>query len=299
MRRHQLAEMHDHPRCPGFLRDLMTDALESLWAHTCAYDAIVPRLSAAMERAGSHQVLDLCSGGGGPWMNLAEKLECARGSPVKVRLTDRCPNRDAFERSRVLSQRLDFWLASVEAAHVPSELSGFRTMFSTFHHFAPAEARRVLSNAVESGCGIAIFEAARRSPKTVLTLFAVPLLIMALAPAVWPFRWARLFWTLVVPLVPFLVWYDGLVSCLKTYSHEELKAMTREIDAAGYDWQVGEERSGWLPITYLIGYPATEARIPVPSLGRARSNDSEFTEAARSVDADRQPASLPQSALQQ
>ncbi len=47
---------------------------------------------------------------------------------------------------------------------VPRELKGFRTMFTSFHHFPPEEARAILQNAVDAGEGIGIFEITRRAP---------------------------------------------------------------------------------------------------------------------------------------
>jgi hypothetical protein len=36
----KLGEIHDHPRFPTFLRDLVTDALESLWTFSNTYRSI-------------------------------------------------------------------------------------------------------------------------------------------------------------------------------------------------------------------------------------------------------------------
>ena len=113
----------------------------------------------------------------------------------------------------------------------------------------------MLGNAVACNQGIGIFEAARRAPRTMLTVCFVPIIALLLAPSIRPFRWSRLFWTYLVPAVPFVLWYDGLISCLRSYSREELDAMVRGLASNDYEWQVGEEQSGWLPVTYLIGCP--------------------------------------------
>ena len=54
MRRQEWFELHDHRLYPGFLRDLVTDALEAIWNCTNSYRVIVPRLRAAMEDAETH-----------------------------------------------------------------------------------------------------------------------------------------------------------------------------------------------------------------------------------------------------
>jgi hypothetical protein len=51
------------------------------------YAPIVPRLRAALEKTGERQIVDLCSGGGGPWLRLlsefGDELRIAEGSPYR------------------------------------------------------------------------------------------------------------------------------------------------------------------------------------------------------------------------
>ena len=67
MRRAELFEIHDHSRFPTFLRDLVTDALQALWNFSNSYKPILPLLRNALDVVGTREILDLCSGGGGPW----------------------------------------------------------------------------------------------------------------------------------------------------------------------------------------------------------------------------------------
>jgi len=97
MQRKPWFEIHDHPRFPDFLRDLSTEALEAIWDVMNVYRPIVPTLKYAMEAADSHTVVDLCSGGGGPWLGLQQDL-ASIGYPISVHLTDLYPNQRAFSR---------------------------------------------------------------------------------------------------------------------------------------------------------------------------------------------------------
>jgi len=260
MRRLELQEIHDHPAFPAPLRNLVTDALQSLWEFGNSYKPVLPRLLDGMERAGTREVLDLCSGGGGPWLRLAREPELRRAAGIAfgiaVRLSDKYPNLGAFERASAVSDLLRFEPAPVDATDIPASLPGFRTIFSSFHHFGPGEARRLLSDAMEKRRGVGVFEMARRSPRTLLTICVIPLLAVYLAPTIRPFRWSRLLWSWLVPLVPFVLFYDGIVSCLRAYSREELEELIQPLAAPDYEWQIGEERGGFLPVTYLLGYPA-------------------------------------------
>jgi hypothetical protein len=254
-------EIHDHRLFPTFLRDLVTDALQALWDFSNSYKPILPLLRDTLARVGTREVLDLCSGGGGPWFRLARDLESEYHFSINVCLTDKYPNKEALERAH-LNSNSNIWFdpRSVQATEVPADLRGFRTMFSSFHHFRAADAREVLADAVERRKGIAIFEMARREPQTLLAICFIPLLILFLTPQIRPFRWSRLLWTYVLPVVPFVLWFDGWMSCLRSYSHEQLSELVRSMSCETYLWELGTQRDGFLPVTYLIGYPASSLR---------------------------------------
>ena len=275
MGRTDLVELHDHRWFPTFLRDLVTDALQVLWQFGNSYGPILSHLYRGLTASSSAapvRVVDLCSGGGGPWLRLSNTLERDFRLPIHVCLTDKYPNRDAFEevRARCRLQSgsrsdLGFVAATIDATRVPPELRGFRTIFSSFHHFGPADAREILRNAVQGGEGIGVFELAKREVRTMLVLCFVPFLVLLLTPRIRPFRWSRLFWTYVIPAVPFVIWFDGIVSCLRAYGLEELREMIGRLPETTskrtYRWELGEERTGLLPVTYLIGYPESVATL--------------------------------------
>ena len=73
-------------------------------------------------------------------------------------------------------------------------------------------------------------------------MLVLPWLAVLAAPFVRPFRLERLFWTWVIPVVPFVLMFDGIVSCLRTYSPAELAQLTAEVQtpAGGlpYHWRL-------------------------------------------------------------
>jgi len=257
MKRLHLVEIHDQDWCPRTVRDGLTDYLQFVIATTKSYAAMVPILAAALQRTGTRRVLDLCSGAAGPWLWLHPVL-AERGVSVSVRLTDKYPNLDAFRQSsRLTHQVISYHPQSVDAAGVPEELTGFRTIFSAFHHFRPEQARAVLADAVHQRQGIAVFEGTQHSVLALLSMLLVPLMVLLITPFIRPFRWSRLLWTYLLPLMPLLALFDGLVSCLRTYSVEELRDLVARLDANNYHWDIGTVKStaAPMPITYLIGVP--------------------------------------------
>lgn len=257
MRRLHLLEIEDQPWCPAPIRDAGTDFLRTALRVGNNYGPVVPRLREALRRTGARRVVDLCSGGGGPWPRLVRDLD--REEPrVEVVLTDRYPNLEALRRVRDESGgRLGFHPEPVDALRIPPELDGFRTLFSGFHHFRPVDARAILADAVRSRQGIAVFETTERTPLAVALTALSPLFVLLLTPFIRPFRWSRLLWTYLVPVVPPFVLFDGVVSCLRTYTPAELRELVEPFAGDGYTWEIGEERGpGPIPVTYLIGYPS-------------------------------------------
>jgi hypothetical protein len=258
----QLFEIHEQAWFPGRLRDLTTDALQFVLNTANIYAPIVYRLRRALAATDASNVLDLCSGAGGPWLTLWKTLEQEEGRPFEVCCTDKFPNAKAFASAKPLEgNRILFRSTPVDATKVPGALTGFRTIFSSFHHFRPAEARAILEDAVKSRRGIAIFEAAERSVLALVLTILMPIGNLILTPFMRPFRWSRLLWTYAIPVVPFLLFFDGVMSCLRTYSVRELIELTSGLRSAGYEWKIGQETGDVfpLPITYLIGYPVRES----------------------------------------
>jgi hypothetical protein len=254
MRNNSLIEIHDHPNFPPLLRDLFTDALQSIWSFSNSYAAIAPRLRTLINQLDTHQILDLCSGAGGPLIALAPSLRSPADPTLHICLTDKYPNHQAFERAS-LNSTFSYESRSIDAANVPADLPGVRTIFSSFHHFNHLEARNILADAFHQQRAIAIFEVPNPAFKTMLITCSVPFLAMFLSLRARPFRWSRLFFTFIIPIIPFTLWLDGIISCLRAYSQQELHTLVEGLSTPTYQWDIGEDRSGLLPITYLIGHP--------------------------------------------
>jgi len=260
MKRLHLIELEDLAGFPTPIRDGITDFLEYAVVVSNLYKPIIPRLERVLKTLRIQRIVDLCSGGGGPWKSLQTHLAPLREGQTTVCLTDRYPNVAALTELKQDSQgRLDFVATSISAMNVPAELEGFRTLFSSFHHFPPEQARAILEDAVVKRQGIAIFESTQRHPLFLLYMLFTPILVLLSAPFIRPFKWQRLFWTYLIPAIPLAVMFDGIVSCLRTYTVAELTELTQGLGDGAYEWEMGVERLGFLPVgvTYLIGYPKT------------------------------------------
>lgn len=257
MKRRHLLEIHDQAWCPPGVRDGLTDLLRHAINKVDAFGPIIPQLLSAMERSGSRDIVDLCSGGGGPWPSLLPHLAGCDSGVDRVILTDLYPNLKALGAVQALDPgRVTIENRPVSVLQVPSRLKGFRTQFNAFHHFRPDEAQAILQNAVDSREGIGIFELASRRPSTIGGMAMVsPMVAWWGTPLVRPVRPAAWFWTYYLPVLPVVFTIDGVVSCLRAYTCAELESMVERLDDPGYHWDIGVHGKEPFEVTYLIGYP--------------------------------------------
>ena len=265
MRRVHFIELHEQPWFPSSLRDDVTDAVQFGFNLMNAYEPVAPLLRSMMDSTGKgansqQSIVDMCSGGGGPWLDISRKLRCLAtegdSSNLQIWLTDKYPNLAAFQRVSASSDhRITYYPEPVDAMNVPRALKGLRTMFTSFHHFSPVDARAILQNAVDAGESVGIFEITRRAPSTIGIIFIGVLLLFLHTPRIRPFRWSRLLWTYLIPIIPFILLFDGVVSCLRTYRLQELREIVDQLTSCEYQWEIGELAGKRAPVTYLIGYP--------------------------------------------
>ncbi|RMG65437.1 MAG: hypothetical protein D6715_08540 [Calditrichaeota bacterium] len=258
----RLFEWEDFHWFPGTLRVLVTDVLRFLVSRLRLYRPAVAVLVACLKAASAPRIIDLGSGSGGPLPDLAPELSRHLGRPVDILLTDRFPPPRWPEDSPCR-----YWLRPLEATAVPPDWPGVRTLFNAFHHFPPEQAGRILQQAVLAGEPIAVFELVNRHPLTVALICLLPLVVWLVTPFIRPFSWQRLVWTYLLPVVPLVVWWDGLVSCFRVYSAEQLYRLARSIQAPGYRWRWGQQRRlGLVQLQYFVGMPESRKAGADPDL---------------------------------
>jgi len=252
LRRVHLFEFGDQEWFPQLLRDAETayiatayrfwPALPRQWAE---------RISTVLHPGKPAEILDLCSGSGGPMPLIIEEL-VKWDYDVRASLTDLYVNPTPDSHPRIV------WLAEpVDASHVPPKLVGVRTMFSAFHHFRPDAAQAILRDAFERHRAICIFESGSGTLLGVAAMFGVPLVVLALMPLARPFRWTHLVFTYLIPLIPLIVLWDGIISMLRIYSPKQMQKFTADLQAPNYAWEIGHIKVRGIPdgLPYLIGRP--------------------------------------------
>lgn len=257
MGRLHLFELEDQPWLPSVIRDAGTAYLEFASKLAKQGETVAPVLSEALHRASEERIVDLCSGGAGPLPVALAAIEHSEERLVRATLTDLYPNKNAFDKAIANNPAFSARYDSVDATAVPKDLKGLRTLFSGFHHFRPAQAQQILQDAVDDHSPIAIFEFVSRHPIAMIGILFAPLVALLVVPFLRPFRWGWIPLTYLVPIIPLFIGWDGLVSCLRCYNQEELKALTSAASSPDYDWEVGRLNMPGAPFdgSFVIGTP--------------------------------------------
>ena len=163
-------------------------------------------------------------------------------------------------------------LSPVDAANCPSDLLSrtsvpekskrqFRLFSLAFHHFPDIIAVRILRNTLATSDGFAILELQGRDLGNLFIVLCMwPMLLLGSWYWFWG-CWGHLFFTYAVPIVPLVIVFDGLVSCLRTRREGEVMKLIREAvrgdegGLEGWRFETGGELHTWPTGTmqYFIG----------------------------------------------
>lgn len=259
MRRIHLFEIEDFAWFPSSLRDCLTEMLIVVHRILKTSDDLAPIVERALLETGQRRIVDLCSGSGGPMVEVAKRLrQSDELADLQLKLTDLYPT---VRSSRSLDDGTEFHQEPIDAIDVPTELTGMRTMVCSFHHMRPTAARQILENAQQSAQPICIFEISDNSmPPPWLFWVGLPMnFVFALicSAMVRPMTWKQLVFTWVIPVLPICFAWDGAVSNVRTYSLSDLDELLQRLGSDNYRWETGTIPAKPSNKIYLLGMPRT------------------------------------------
>lgn len=244
MKRFHLFEIADQDWCPSAIRRGVTAFLATVSSRTGIYRPTIAVIKRLLERAKTSEIIVLCAGSGGGILDVAKVLD----SNTKIVLTDIVPDTGLSRNSLTMV----YDPRPVDVRRIPADLKGVRVIYGSFHHFRPNDAKAILESAVSAHEPIAIFEATERSVRGLAVSLLIPVLVLGMMLLARPVRILQLILTYLLPILPLVIFWDGLVSSLRSYTQKELLAFVENLKS--YEWEVGvlsgphRER-----ITYLSG----------------------------------------------
>lgn len=273
--RWHLFEIGDQSWCPGWMRTYIQSYLTSVWnLHVPPFSKTSPAGVAAdlildnLSDASSYTFVELCAGAGGPTSTietiLNTKLQAEGKRPAQFVLTDLYPCVEEWSAISKRQENVSFIAEPVDATSceriAPRDRRECRIFNLSFHHFDDPLAAKMLRKAMESADSFmwvlfpvkienhvlklttsSICEMAQRNFTSLLNIPVMFLFPYWHTIARYRNSPLHLFFTYVIPLLPFLTAFDGLVSTIRCRTGEEIQDLLhqKDLDLSGWTCKSG------------------------------------------------------------
>lgn len=257
----QAFEFMDLPQTPRFLRDSVVESLGNAMRWSGVFKTAAPVFREFLDSLDSDRVLDLCSGSGEPAAVMLDALKDGGDALPHFYISDLFPVvHQMAEAAAQFPDNIEPINTPLDATNVPDIYphSG-RMVNAAFHHFPPALAKRILEDAAGKRKAIIIMEPMTRHGRGALRMGV----FFVAANIVNPFiskqdRLLKGLFTYLVPLIPLMAAWDGLVSIVRMYTREDFEALTADIDAP-YAWEFRKVTGPWdSTMCIFMGRPKTD-----------------------------------------
>ncbi len=160
MKRLHLFEFEDFSWFPSGLRNCLTRYLQMIHRLLDSAPNIAKLLDDILKNCSHRHIIDLCSGSGGPMLEVVELMKSKYGYPdATLTLTDLYPNQQALKSIQDRNDpSLKYHADPVDAASINNDMVGVRTLVCSLHHMNPSMALTVLKRARDTAQPILIYE---------------------------------------------------------------------------------------------------------------------------------------------
>lgn len=256
LKRLHLFEFCDQPWLKGFWREAYMDGLNTSFKMFKIHHGLFKPFCEWVDAAKKKNVLEVCSGGGGPMDSIVTRAK-ENGKPIPfITLSDLNPDINAFKKTKEKHpEHINYIKEPVDAANTESLNAELISLCSSFHHLSPKIAGKILSNASKNSNGIFIREVLSRN-----ILNAASSLLNIIPLMLTPFFSGRtsllkVLFTTIIPIIPLMIIFDGIVSVFRTYTTDEIIHMMPDEMKRNWEWvEGGNSIMGIFHAPYLYGY---------------------------------------------
>lgn len=218
-------------------------------------------LLAQLRKPEEYTFVDICAGAGGPTPTIEQRvnetLEASGKPAAKFLLTDLHPHVEQWQSLAKRRENISYISDPVDAADAKALTESGKKecrIFSLgFHHLDDVVAKGVLRSAIKDADAFVIFELQDRS---LLSLVNVTVASLGASIISVFFFWQEplhLLFTYLMPIVPFVLIFDGYVSSMRTRTPEEIMALMqvqKDLDLSSWDFGHSRKMILW-PVGFL------------------------------------------------
>jgi hypothetical protein len=258
MKRIDLFEFEDFQWFPNWIRMCLTRLMVVMHKLLGTNKDLVALVSKALKFSPKNAIIDLCSGSGGPMIEVVRILrENHQMKNLSLTLTDLFPNKELANKINQNNDNISYIANSIDATNVPSELIGLRTMVCSFHHMNPHTAKGILKDVKDRKQPICIYEISDNSFPIFLWWIAIPINFLTtffITPLVRPLTWQQILFTYIIPIIPIFFAWDGATSNARTYTLKDFDILLQGLETEHYKWEKGTI-AGKAKKLYVLGIP--------------------------------------------
>jgi hypothetical protein len=261
MKRIHLFEFEDQSWFPDWIRVRMTRMIVVVHKFFGTSDTLAELIADVLKRTNTTNIIDLCSGSGGPMLEVVDKLKDDYKLPdTSIMMTDLYPNKKLAQQLNSDGKAYtQYNTQPVDATQLSEEQKGLRTMICSFHHMKPDIAKAILRDAKEAHQPICIYEISDNSmPPAWLWWIGLPfnfIFALFVSAAVRPMNWQQIIFTYLIPVIPLCFAWDGAVSNIRTYTLSDMDQLLEGLHAENYTWEKGTIKGKGGNKLYLKGIP--------------------------------------------
>lgn len=244
----RLFEFGDLKITPAIYRKYLREYLFFFYKIFGYYRLWLPYVSAFIIRTNKKVLMEHCSGDGRVLLLIESQLFGREFDEISYIQSDIRP--DFFAKKiNQLNSKFHYIEKKVDATRCNDYNKHPKIFINSFHHFTREQALKILEKNLKNRNEVIILEYCRNSILGYLSMFiSLPVIFVTL-----PFRTdtkdlpMMFLFTYALPLFPLMVLWDGIISCLRSYSNMELAKII---------YETGIEAKLTTYIKSSIGYPA-------------------------------------------
>lgn len=226
-----LFEFCDQSWVPSGARECLFEIMDACNSGLRSFNREVAR--SAIQTARDHQLATIIELGAGRGPVTSELTQHEDADGMRLVACDLAPNIAAFERleQKFPNQVFPIYMP-VDLTKTQVALNDAVLILAGVMHHIPFHLRvAVLRTLTETNSQIAIFEPLLRTWRSIFlaTLSIFPALLLPVTFFQRPGKLRRILWCWLIPIVPFMFVWDGVVSCLRQWHIGEWQAAFAEL----------------------------------------------------------------------
>jgi len=240
MKTRYLFEFHDQPSTPTTIRKTILDCLRMCNTRFRPYNQEVSQeIIEICRQQDLNTVVELGAGHAPITRELAARPEAKH---LKLIPCDLYPETESWQELQTqYPDQVDFIPEPVDFLKDRDwPEKSLLVLVAAFHHIPLDQRDRFIETIGNSGKPIVVFEPIRKTPISIFLSFfsVIPIMLTPLLLLFRPGWFRRILWTWIVPVMPLMFWWDGVVSCLRQWNPDEWEQHLGENLSPDATWKI-------------------------------------------------------------